>query len=46
LQFEAPANKPVIAIEIKSRKPDDGHRAGEAWGEVMADVSSEESRKT
>jgi acetyl-CoA decarbonylase/synthase complex subunit delta len=39
LQFEAPTqNKPVIAIEIKSRKPDDwSPLLLEAWGDVMAD---------
>lgn len=39
LQFEAPVqNKPVIAIEIKSRKPDDwSPLLVEAWGDVMSD---------
>ena len=39
LQFEAPTpNKPVIAIEIKSRKPDDwSPLLMDAWGEVMTD---------
>jgi acetyl-CoA decarbonylase/synthase, CODH/ACS complex subunit delta len=39
LQFEAPTpNKPVIAIEIKSRKPDDwSPLLVEAWGEAMTD---------
>ena len=39
LQFEAPTpNKPVIAIEIKSRKPEDwSSLLLEAWGDVMAD---------
>ncbi len=39
LQFEAPTpNKPVIAIEIKSRKPDDwSPLLAEAWGEAMND---------
>jgi len=39
LQFEAPTpNKPVIAIEIKSRKPEDwSPLLAEAWGEAMAD---------
>ena len=39
LQFEAPTpNKPVIAIEIKSRRPDDwSPLLMEAWGEAMAD---------
>jgi acetyl-CoA decarbonylase/synthase complex subunit delta len=40
LQFEAPANyapnKPVIAIEIKSRKPEDwSPLLAEVWGEAM-----------
>lgn len=41
LQFEAPTpNRPVIAIEIKSRKPDDwSPLLVEAWGDVMADVA-------
>jgi len=39
LQFEAPTpNKPVIAIEIKSRKPDDwSPLLAEVWGNVMDD---------
>ncbi len=39
LQFEAPTpNKPVIAIEIKSSKPDDwSPLLAEAWGEAMND---------
>jgi acetyl-CoA decarbonylase/synthase complex subunit delta len=39
LHFEAPMpNKPVIAIEIKSRKPDDWSALlSEAWGEAMND---------
>ncbi len=39
LHFEAPTpNPPVIAIEIKSRKPDDwSPLLLEAWGEAMAD---------
>jgi acetyl-CoA decarbonylase/synthase complex subunit delta len=39
LQFEAPTpNKPVIAIEIKSRKPEDWSLLlAEVWGEAMAD---------
>jgi acetyl-CoA decarbonylase/synthase complex subunit delta len=39
LQFEAPTpNKPVIAIEIKSRKPDDwSPLLTEAWGDAMND---------
>lgn len=39
LHFEAPMpNKPVIAIEIKSRKPDDwSPLLVEAWGEAMDD---------
>ena len=39
LHFEAPMpNKPVIAIEIKSRKPDDwSPLLAEVWGEAMAD---------
>ena len=41
LQFEAPTpNRPVIAIEIKSRKPDDwSPLLMEAWGDVMANVA-------
>ena len=39
LQFEAPTpNKPVIAIEIKSRKPDDwSPLLAEVWGDAMND---------
>ncbi len=39
LQFEAPTpNKPVIAIEIKSRKPEDwSPLLAEVWGDAMAD---------
>jgi acetyl-CoA decarbonylase/synthase, CODH/ACS complex subunit delta len=39
LQFEAPTpNKPVIAIEIKSRKPEDwSPLLEEVWGEAMGD---------
>jgi acetyl-CoA decarbonylase/synthase complex subunit delta len=39
LQFEAPTpNKPAIAIEIKSRKPEDwSPLLVEAWGDVMTD---------
>jgi len=39
LQFEAPTpNKPVVAIEIKSRKPEDwSPLLTEAWGEAMDD---------
>ncbi len=39
LQFEAPTpNKPVIAIEIKSRKPMDwSPLLAQVWGEAMAD---------
>jgi len=39
MQFEAPTpNKPVIAIEIKSRKPDDwSPLLADVWGEAMAD---------
>ena len=39
MQFEAPTpNKPVIAIEIKSRKPDDwSPLLANVWGEAMAD---------
>jgi len=41
LQFEAPTpHKPVIAIEIKSRKPDDwSPLLAEAWVESMADAA-------
>jgi acetyl-CoA decarbonylase/synthase complex subunit delta len=39
LHYEAPMpNKPVIAIEIKSRKPDDwSPLLAEVWGEAMTD---------
>jgi acetyl-CoA decarbonylase/synthase complex subunit delta len=39
LHFEAPTpNKPVVAIEIKSRKPDDwAALLGEVWGDAMND---------
>ena len=39
LHFEAPMpNKPVVAIEIKSRKPDDwSSLLSEVWGDAMAD---------
>ena len=39
MQFEAPTpNKPVIAIEIKSRKPDDwSPLLADVWGDAMAD---------
>jgi acetyl-CoA decarbonylase/synthase complex subunit delta len=39
LQFEAPTpNTPVVAIEIKSRKPEDwSPLLAEAWGEAMND---------
>jgi acetyl-CoA decarbonylase/synthase complex subunit delta len=39
MQFEAPTpHKPVIAIEIKSRKPDDwSPLLAEFWGEVITD---------
>ncbi|HSG42557.1 MAG TPA: acetyl-CoA decarbonylase/synthase complex subunit delta [Anaerolineales bacterium] len=39
MQFEAPTpNKPVIAIEIKSRKPEDwSPLLADVWGEAMAD---------
>ncbi|HUH96966.1 MAG TPA: acetyl-CoA decarbonylase/synthase complex subunit delta [Anaerolineales bacterium] len=39
MHFEAPLkNRPVIAIEIKSRKPDDwSPLLSEAWGDVMND---------
>jgi len=39
LHFEAPMpNKPVVAIEIKSRKPDDwSPLLEEVWGDAMAD---------
>lgn len=38
MQFEAPTpNKPVVAIEIKSRKPEDwSDLLGDVWGEAMA----------
>lgn len=41
LHYEAPMpNKPVIAIEIKSRKPDDWSPVlTEAWGDVMSDAA-------
>lgn len=37
LQFEAPTpNQPVVAIEIKSRKPEDWSQLlGETWGDAM-----------
>ena len=39
LQFEAPTpNKPVVAIEIKSRKPEDwSELLLDVWGDVMDD---------
>lgn len=39
MQFEAPTpNKPVIAIEIKSRKPDDwSPLLADVWGDAMAE---------
>ncbi|MFZ5820072.1 MAG: acetyl-CoA decarbonylase/synthase complex subunit delta [Chloroflexota bacterium] len=39
LQFEAPTpNQPVVAIEIKSRKPEDWSQLlAEAWGDAMND---------
>src|SRR5512137_1244441 len=39
LHFEAPMpNKPVVAVEIKSRKPDDwSSLLAEVWGDAMAD---------
>jgi acetyl-CoA decarbonylase/synthase complex subunit delta len=39
LQFEAPTpNKPVIAVEVKSRKPDDwSPLLANTWGDAMAD---------
>lgn len=39
LHYEAPMpNKPIVAIEIKSRKPDDWSALlGEAWGDALAD---------
>jgi acetyl-CoA decarbonylase/synthase complex subunit delta len=41
MHFEAPSpNKPAIAIEIKSRKPEDwSPLLVEAWGEAMSDVA-------
>jgi acetyl-CoA decarbonylase/synthase, CODH/ACS complex subunit delta len=41
LQFEAPTlNKPVIAIEIKSRKPEDwSPLLAEVWGEAIGDAA-------
>jgi len=42
LQFEAPTpNKPVVAIEIKSRKPEDwSSLLAEVWGEAMDDPAA------
>ena len=42
LQFEAPTpHKPVVAIEIKSRKPEDWSLLlGEVWGEAMDDPAA------
>lgn len=42
LHFEAPTpNKPVVAIEIKSRKPDDWSALlAEVWGDAMADPAA------
>jgi acetyl-CoA decarbonylase/synthase complex subunit delta len=42
LQFEAPTpNKPVVAIEIKSRKPEDwSPLLAEVWGEAMDDPAA------
>ena len=42
MQFEAPtAHTPVIAIEIKSRKPDDwSSLLEETWGSVMSDPAA------
>jgi len=42
LQFEAPTpHKPVVAIEIKSRKPEDwSPLLGEVWGEAMDDPAA------
>jgi len=39
LHFEAPMpNKPVVAVEIKSRKPDDwSSLLADVWGDAMAD---------
>lgn len=41
LQFEAPTpNRPVIAVEIKSREPDDwSPLLVEAWGEAVTDTA-------
>jgi acetyl-CoA decarbonylase/synthase complex subunit delta len=41
LHFEAPMpNKPVVAIEIKSRKPEDwSPLLAEAWGEAMTEAA-------
>ena len=50
LQFEAPTpNKPVVAIEIKSRKPEDwSPLLAEVWGEAMEDPAAmgEKSRRS
>ncbi|MGB7875416.1 MAG: acetyl-CoA decarbonylase/synthase complex subunit delta [Anaerolineales bacterium] len=42
MQFEAPTpNKPVVAIEIKSRKPDDwSPLLAEVWGDAMDDPAA------
>jgi acetyl-CoA decarbonylase/synthase complex subunit delta len=42
LQFEAPTpNQPVVAIEIKSRKPEDwSPLLAEVWGDVMNDPAA------
>jgi acetyl-CoA decarbonylase/synthase complex subunit delta len=42
MQFEAPTpNSPVVAVEIKSRKPEDwSPLLEEAWGEAMADPAA------
>ncbi len=42
LQFEAPTpNQPVVAIEIKSRKPEDwSPLLGEVWGDAMDDPAA------
>ena len=42
LQFEAPTpNQPVVAIEIKSRKPEDwSPLLAEVWGDAMADPAA------
>ena len=42
MQFEAPTpNKPVVAIEIKSRKPDDwSELLAEVWGDAMEDPTA------